>query len=320
MKNVWWFAGGVGKAVALLGAFSCYYAALLLYPDEEGRIKNKLEEWWITFDDRQLVALSAASVFMRGLATLLTGLINFMFGHKLSSFRAISVSAWLSLTCMSFGVVILNLNNDMHWSVFHLVVAVILVLSIGYSWVRILATCLIVSQIGIMWAVAFGVYTDWGFMGEGRFALPLSMMFVVGVLSDFSFIAFTRKLLALCEEMTVAAASMALFAANVILGFMLFVIPLAIRSKIGLQDLALFDTALALSNGFDFVLSAALVLVALMLLLHRIFWPLAARIVYTVTPTTVRKGLLLTTGSILLTGVFGRGTMATVVDRILGAW
>jgi hypothetical protein len=98
LENVWSFASLAGRSVALAGAVACYYGAILLYPDEQGRIQNKLEEWWIDFDDRQRQALSRAAVFMRGLAALTSKIFDAVFGQKLISLRAVVVSAWLTLT------------------------------------------------------------------------------------------------------------------------------------------------------------------------------------------------------------------------------
>jgi hypothetical protein len=54
---------GVAGAMAI-------YAALFLYEDEQGKIENKLEEWWVRLDDGRNAAVSRHTAFMREVARL----------------------------------------------------------------------------------------------------------------------------------------------------------------------------------------------------------------------------------------------------------
>jgi hypothetical protein len=40
------------------------YTALFLYPDEQGQIQNKLEEWWVRLTDLQRLSLTRHGVFL----------------------------------------------------------------------------------------------------------------------------------------------------------------------------------------------------------------------------------------------------------------
>jgi hypothetical protein len=88
-----WVIGWTVSAVAFLGGASCLYAGTLLYEDEYGRAQNKLEEWWVRFDDQQQVALSKAALFMRATVTLTGRLLDGVFGKELISFRSSMASA-----------------------------------------------------------------------------------------------------------------------------------------------------------------------------------------------------------------------------------
>ena len=44
------------RVLAFAGGVAALYAGTLLYEDEYGRAQNKLEEWWLRFDDQQKVA------------------------------------------------------------------------------------------------------------------------------------------------------------------------------------------------------------------------------------------------------------------------
>ena len=37
--------------VAFASGIACLYAGTLLYENELGQVQNKLEEWWVWFDD-----------------------------------------------------------------------------------------------------------------------------------------------------------------------------------------------------------------------------------------------------------------------------
>jgi hypothetical protein len=43
------------RALAGIAGATAIYAALFLYEDEQGKIENRLNEWWIRLDDRQLI-------------------------------------------------------------------------------------------------------------------------------------------------------------------------------------------------------------------------------------------------------------------------
>ena len=60
------------------------------------------------------------------------------------------------------------------------------------------------------------------------------------------------------------------------------------------------------SNGFSFLISLFLILVASILLLHRIVWPTAARLLYVVAPSKTQKVLLVLVGTSLLTIALGK--------------
>jgi hypothetical protein len=62
-------------ASALVGSVSLY-SGLFLYEDEEGKIKNVLEEWWIRVDDAGQSAIRMHTRFMRATAVLARSLLN----------------------------------------------------------------------------------------------------------------------------------------------------------------------------------------------------------------------------------------------------
>ena len=93
------------EGCALMGGLLSLYAAAFLYGDQYGRIQNKLEEWWLRLSDRQKLAVSWNTAFVREIAGLETRMFDRLFGKTLASFRAIGVSQCLSLA--SLGVAVL---------------------------------------------------------------------------------------------------------------------------------------------------------------------------------------------------------------------
>jgi hypothetical protein len=63
-----------------------------LYEDEQGRIQNKLEEWWVKLRDQEDSAISRHAAFMRAVARLATHGFDRVFGERIFSFRALWVS------------------------------------------------------------------------------------------------------------------------------------------------------------------------------------------------------------------------------------
>ena len=62
------------------------------YEDEEGKIQSRLEEWWIRIDDFKRQALSSHIAFMKVLASLLAGFLDRLFGVRLFSLQSLGVS------------------------------------------------------------------------------------------------------------------------------------------------------------------------------------------------------------------------------------
>jgi hypothetical protein len=80
-------AGGAGLLCLALG--------FLLYENEEGKIQSTLENFWVSLDDQQRLALSRHRAFLRK-AALLTGLaLDRVFGERLIGVQSIGVSLCL---------------------------------------------------------------------------------------------------------------------------------------------------------------------------------------------------------------------------------
>jgi hypothetical protein len=79
------------RLIATVIAVSLIYAGQL-YETEEGKLQSRLEDLWIKVDDVRGKALSGTTVFLKVVAQLFNSLLNRIFGEKLVSFRALTIS------------------------------------------------------------------------------------------------------------------------------------------------------------------------------------------------------------------------------------
>jgi hypothetical protein len=90
------------QVTSVFGGALLIYGSLFLYEDEEQRIQNILENWWIRIDDARTSATHAHTALTRAAAELARSGLDRVFGPRLLSFRAISVSGLLSLASFHF--------------------------------------------------------------------------------------------------------------------------------------------------------------------------------------------------------------------------
>jgi hypothetical protein len=313
--------GWLLRILVFSAGIAALYAGILLYPDEQGGAQNQLEEWWVIFDDQQKVALSKAALFMRAMVTLTGRLLDGIFGRKLISLRALTVLAYLSLASLC---VVLATGHREYWVVAGLFIF-LGVLSFRFVLARI-------SVVGIL-ALIF-----WGFSylgsNEGKMRgtwivshadLSVSIVLMGGILSDIAFVTWTRRLLRWTEQFTLAAACLVVVVANAALGILLFLAPVVWGNRPfvppsdfeGGTVLALF-LIIGATNGLAFLISLLVTSVAFLLLLHRMLWPTAARLLYVVAPTKTQKVLLVMAGTALLTVALGKPLSDGLTEALKG--
>src|SRR5579872_995736 len=88
----------------LLGAV-LIYVSVFTYEDEDRRIQDRVERWWIRLSDKQRESRSRVAAFMQEVARLTGEGLDGLFGRRLLSVRFVVVSIYLSLA--SFFLLIL---------------------------------------------------------------------------------------------------------------------------------------------------------------------------------------------------------------------
>src|SRR5882724_7599567 len=80
-----------------IAGLCCLYLGLALTEDEEGKLQNRLEEFWIRVSDLQSAAISVQVAFLKQLAILLGAALDKIFGTPLFSQKSVIASIWFSL-------------------------------------------------------------------------------------------------------------------------------------------------------------------------------------------------------------------------------
>jgi hypothetical protein len=89
------------------GALLCY-GATVLREDNEAKVRNILEDWWIRIDDLKRVAVYRHSALSRAAAEFAGTVLDRIFGKKIISLRAVAVAGCLSLISLYFIAVLVT--------------------------------------------------------------------------------------------------------------------------------------------------------------------------------------------------------------------
>jgi len=324
---------------ALLGVF-CVLSAIVLYPNEEGTIQSKFEDFWIRVDDFQNLALTRHAAFMTGVAKLETQFLNRLFGHNLVSSQSIGVSFSLSLLTFSIlGLATLSYASkeedirSMFLKFYLSLVLVSLVVGLTSILVRgrqnarriVIASAIILVPFFIL---KFNPNSD---PARAEVSANILYLAVGGFACDVAFIALTRRFVLWAGEMTSTLRVTGTIVLNVFLALCLmaplllsFINALSHRSLSALftRWFGILD-AIALTNVFDVALALLFVLLATLLLIHRALWPLLTRTLFRMADigTKGRRAILTTVGlALLAAGISGKvpEVLQKIIDKFGG--
>lgn len=335
--------------------------SLFLYETEEGIVQNKLEELWIRLSEAKSAALSKQGKFIRTVSDLTEALFNRVFGKELVSFQSVAVSACLSL--FSLGIVTCRGVYDLPFPdiVEGLYGPVILLLFAAGIFPAVLKDRL-PRKIWFLSVALLCIVSFWGMYASNWFgeifsgASPIrelrydAAFLLLTILCDTLFVVATRWLLRRASSLHSVARILGTVLGNIGVATLLVLIPLIEPLRSGgdlnlwnarhdlvhlFERQAAVDTSgniflltLAGSNLFDAAVAFAFVGLFLMMLLHRLLWPVLQRPVYSIAKgdLTRRRKLFLVLGTILLglgmsTGLIARlgGLLKHVVDALLNS-
>jgi hypothetical protein len=283
------------------GALS-FYGALFLYEDEQGKIQNKLEEWWVNLTDQRTKSLSRHTVLMRAVAASATRSFNFLFGERIVSFRAFAVSACFSVASLCLFIVLtcaVGINPRWNSGFPREVAAVGAVFAVfGTLQAFIRKSVVLIAAWYVLFAILFGYIALLSFVSlllvtglqdvtsPELEALSLPILIPVSFLCDVVFLLVTRWALRWCSGMDRAFKIVMVMLIDIALAAVLSVLPL----RAGAYTLA------ELNSG-DTLVCLVFVLLFFLMVAHRLMWPVINRPLYALaTRTGVRRSLLIAVG------------------------
>jgi len=291
------------------------YAALFLYEDEQGGLQNKLEEWWVKISDRQSTAVSRYAAFMQQIATLATSALDRLLGKKIVSLRTIQVSIVFSAASYCLFLFCDGLIKEHVANLIFLIASGIFLGLGSYTPtirkpVRFLLSLLFLAfliLLGIGLAATLGAY--YSLLG--------------GLVCDLVFIALTRQTLRWCEHMERFSAAVfvillnfALVAVFLFLPALLFYVHWYDTSGPGAYEKAmLLDQVIVFAavNTAAALAASLFVLLAVLAIAHRIFWPVLSRVMYAVQGAGIaRRRRLMASLGVLFMAHAGIGLPETI--------
>jgi hypothetical protein len=309
---------------ALLGVF-CILTAILLYPNQEGAIQSKLEDFWVRVDDFKNLTLSRHAAFMTQVAKLETRFLDAIFGQKLMSGQALGVSFCLANVVWYLRSISLDFElsgsygkSDMLKALALNAIYLVFSLAVGAASVFVrtrknLRRAIISISIVVIFSLSL-INDESGYI-RAMDAIETTVGLVGGFGCDVVFIILTRKLVRLAGEMTSALRVAATVSLNLVLALFLVSPLFLFRSQDAtygwneLSEVTITTLVLiGLSNVVDALLALLFVVLAAMLLIHRAVWPLLARTLFRMADigTKGRRAILTAVGLALLSAsVFG---------------
>lgn len=289
----WYLTDLVFTLLRLIGAL-LILSALFLYEDEEGKIQNKVEQWWIKLSDKALSSRSRVTSFMQEVAKLTSNGFDRLLGERLVSLRFTAVSICFSLaSCFLLGFLVLpfvhnpqpNVTPQRALLLFFFFTSFGIIPGVfkdrlvhGIWWGLIIAVLL--QIIGFL---RFVVSTK-GLGPALRGSLYVTLPFGFSFLCDLAYIVFTRWILRRISQIDRPYEIMIQVIANFLFLIVLTLVPIFLGVKIGKYS-AMAGGALTLSfvlNSIDFFAGSAGLVVAVVLLVHRLFWPALQRPLYAI--------------------------------------
>ncbi|MEM9366518.1 MAG: hypothetical protein AAGD07_11025 [Planctomycetota bacterium] len=293
-------------ALCLIG-ITLLYLSVFLYETEEQAVQNRLEDAWLVVSSTQDDAIAAHVRFMRQVSTIGGSCLTFLFGDSLTSVRSVVVSAVFSIT----GGFLLNLLSGFTAAALEPVSTSMLLLEAFTVFAAISAGAVVVVtgrhlkacvlSLSLLYIVRLALL-HWAFdahltnsdtkvfsffldLAMGVTSIPLS------VACDFYFVVLTRRTLRYISESesfwkcTVAVA--VIFFATIFFIVVPYLFHLAFRILDSLTSIPVvfywldvaFTTLIAM-NFTVFLPASLFVVLAAIMLAHKIVWPIVARPIY----------------------------------------
>jgi hypothetical protein len=298
------------RAISAIVGFSFLYMALFMYQDQAGKIQNRLVNLWVRVSAKHEAFLGRQAVIIKTSSDIAELGLNWLLGDKLISLQFVVISfcmsiaslGWLFSSYLMYGSTDSDADADtyalvaiMVWSSLQLIYGLFAARFLFKKGRPIIATALFVVFFGISSAVLVrGWILNLGF-DAWDFTLFSVGASIIGLVCDFVLLAGTRLILRLVSRTTanrvlLLGLSFSIVWLYILLDSTLVLVfnihgsrdPLsrALHALSGADDFSFIVALGTFTNLFNVLAASSLMLVILVVLFHRIFWPSAARVIY----------------------------------------
>ncbi len=321
----------VFKIAMLIVGILLVYTVVAMFPDEEGRLQNRIENLWIAIDDKQKSKVGRAIAILNRVASYLTRVYNRVLGSRLISVQMIGVSSSSSIAGF-FIFAALLLLTFLYLSLSRHA-AVTPQFNAGLWLIGIL--CFVLGLVVLVFAALPSVIRNW--FGRAVSLAPLLLFtygsvlivkrqrgalvsnqvtvlagLVIGVMTDIFVLAAVRLSLRLLAN--TAKFMKIVWAVLVQVGALILIVlvpfeastPLLSANKDSLGAKVLLSSMMF--NFFTMLGILAFLLLLVVLMVHRALWPTLGRLVFSIArfkPLQNNRGLFAVIGFVCI--VYGLG-------------
>lgn len=325
------------RIIAIIVGLVLVCSATFLYQDENCVIQSKLEELWVRIQDRQKRSISVHVAFTQVVAGLTNSALDRILGTKLISLQSVGVS--LCYSYASFLMLLLYFDR-------HVVLErSVLFDNINVAFYVLLGTFPLLNLkrrtlflklwfVVIFVSFIFGDLFEYWFILKYSWPDALSLILetkffylglLIGIGSDILFIMVLRRLLRYGTVSTSFPRLIAIAGICTFCVLVLFLGPIVYEERLSsFEAIYESDTHFTIwvavtSNLCISLIGATFVLLGLMLIAHRIFWPMISRPLYALQDLEIerRKVFLKWVGVTLLVFGLGEGKLAQIVTSFI---
>ena len=311
------------RGLVICSALLLVYIALFMYEDATGNLQNRLEELWIRVDDKQRAALAKHTTFLKAALSLFKGGLDTLFGGKIFTARAIAVTFCYSQASMIFlfiysvtrfvdaayrkPMILRALGTSTFLAILGTSSILIKTRRATIAWAStVIVTGVLVFLISLPLALSFasslGEVLQYWRRADWTAFLNFPGIFIAGIACDILFVALNRWIIKLSIPLKSSFQILLMVTANCVIAIA-YTAPAWLWPPSFADTTTIYDYAniIADTNLITAFLACSIVLIMLISLLHRAFWPLVSRPVYAIARFEVmRKPVLLLSTSILL--------------------
>jgi hypothetical protein len=296
--------------VGIVGVVFFWFGALA-YPDEVGRLKDRLEGWWIQVDDLRAQGLRSTVALLRVAAERTSRWLTKLYGPGIMTVDFVGASLAISIGLMSFALGLVRtgipswVRGCYIFSAFACYKCFAILLT-AETPDNIRRSMLGASLLGVGAAFGIGfllVPSYWRDLFDIGWAFGEAV--VVSIMIDLGYVALTRKTLLWISEQQKLFRILLLGTNQLLLGVVVFVIPFLLLPEDGQKWPSSGYLLLAMRAWVVFIALALFGLSGLALI-HRLLWAAVTRPIYAVAGLDVLRfrKLFLWTGLVLVAVAF----------------